>query len=351
MFIAAASNKIGYGHLSRSLIIADYIYSDSQSAIDFLILSNSQTKDAFKQNLNIKKQYGMRYVENSGDLLLKLGKDEYDAIIVDVMYEGFYFENNSEEIFRELANQKSLVAAIDSLGENSLIEKNETYFDILLRPYVCWDRVEKPHHNYVLLQGPNYAILSSDYKECKLLENKNCVSNLLITFGGSDPKNYSKRIVKLINKIDKRLSIKVVCGPYFRDDVINELKKTSKVSHHNIEIILAPPSLFELMLWADLAIATNGLTKYELAAMGIPCVLLSINEIHDEVNRPFAKQNTAFNLMSDSEDLEILKSLNSLLSDKSLRNKMQTNGANLIDGLGVERFCEVIERELVQNEA
>ena len=65
-----------------------------------------------------------------------------------------------------------------------------------------------------------------------------------------------------------------------------KITSNCNISDHSISIVKSPNTLFNLMHWADIAISSNGLTKYELAATGLPSVLLSNDKYHDEANEP-----------------------------------------------------------------
>ena len=142
------------------------------------------------------------------------------------------------------------------------------------------------------------------------------------------------------------LEVCVVIGPMFSSELRQEISRLANDSHHTVTVSNSPETLVHEMLWCDLAIGTNGLTKYELAATATPALLFAINEDHDCVNRPFATMQTALDLGYHFSIDSIGREAHRLLQDVVLRASMATNGRSLIDGRGVDRVFMEIEKEL-----
>ena len=95
-----------------------------------------------------------------------------------------------------------------------------------------------------------------------------------------------------------------------------------------------------------MAIATNGLTKYELAASATPALLLSIDEDHELVNKPFANMQTSIDLGIGVCPKRVGKEVVDLLANLALRLSMAIKGRALVDGKGIERLFGAINKEL-----
>ena len=74
---------------------------------------------------------------------------------------------------------------------------------------------------------------------------------------------------------------------------------------------------------ADMAFSSQGRTTFELAAMGVPTIVLAQNE--REQLHPFAQMDNGFinlGLGSEVSDEDILSSLDWLINSKSIRKEM-----------------------------
>jgi spore coat polysaccharide biosynthesis predicted glycosyltransferase SpsG len=132
----------------------------------------------------------------------------------------------------------------------------------------------------------------------------------------------------------------------FSAESVANLKRMVARSHHHIVLVTAPPTLLNEMLWCDVAIGANGLTKYELAATATPALLFSIDAHHDLVNRPFAARQTSIDLGIGVSPEKIGQEVSGLLGNVALRSSMAKCGRMLVDGGGVERLFIEIKKEL-----
>jgi spore coat polysaccharide biosynthesis predicted glycosyltransferase SpsG len=141
------------------------------------------------------------------------------------------------------------------------------------------------------------------------------------------------------------LEIHVVVGPYFSPALRQEIENLAAASRHRVSLIEAPEDLRAEMLWCDLAIATSGLTKYELAATGTPTVLLSHDAAHAKNNEAFAALGISLDLGEASRlsSSAISEAVSGLLQDSAGREEMSRRGRATVDGAGVERIIDVIE--------
>ena len=98
------------------------------------------------------------------------------------------------------------------------------------------------------------------------------------------------------------------------------------------------------MRWADLAIATSGLTKYELAATGTPAILISPDQIHTTANEPFAALGSAVDLgwIQRVTPSELASKVRSLLDDTEQRGAMACAGMRAVDGRGAARIAAAL---------
>ena len=99
------------------------------------------------------------------------------------------------------------------------------------------------------------------------------------------------------------------------------------------------------MRWSDLAVATSGLTKYELAAAGTPAILISPDDMHVMANDPFTDLGTAadLGLAEHVTPVDIASALRALLDDPEGRSAMVRAGRSAIDGRGAARIANALK--------
>jgi spore coat polysaccharide biosynthesis predicted glycosyltransferase SpsG len=104
----------------------------------------------------------------------------------------------------------------------------------------------------------------------------------------------------------------------------------------------------ELMLWADLAIIGDGLTKYEAAVTGTPSLMVSRPGSPSKLNRAFAETGAthSLGLWTELEVERLSETIHQALRDHSWRAKLSRKGKALVDGRGRERILESIPNEL-----
>lgn len=350
LFVTVADNYIGFGHLSRCLSIAAHA-ATTNASIAFLVFGDEQ---AGRRVTEAGYQCCLRSISD-----LAMAKGEVfvekqllaDTIVVDLAHPGLLASPKTViDLFVEMRRWAKNIVAIDSLGEQSLaIQAPEIPINILVVPYVAppASRPEKLSPHWRLLQGPTYALLSPCYSGLPFRNQRVQAGRILVTCGGSDPKNMTSLVLKGLEKVPGRLKIHVIKGPLFSEKLCSDLDDLSTTSQNDIEIFDAPESLVEHMLWCDLAIATSGLTKYEFAATATPAILFSIDELHDLNNRPFATLGSVLDLGIFITPQLIADEANRLLCDHDVRVRMAAAGKNMVDGLGSQRLLTEIRKELL----
>ncbi|WP_252248100.1 glycosyltransferase [Clostridium sp. ZBS20] len=122
-----------------------------------------------------------------------------------------------------------------------------------------------------LMLGNKYIILRDEFRNLKKKEIKKNIENIMITVGGSDNNNLTEVIIKSLAKV-KTVNLHIVVGSAFK--YIESLKKYES---SNVKLCFNS-NMAKIMKECDLAVASCGMTLYELAAMGIPTVGLVVAE-------------------------------------------------------------------------
>ena len=98
---------------------------------------------------------------------------------------------------------------------------------------------------------------------------------ILVCIGGSDPYFLNRYFLKLIANYKNRKKNKFlfVLGPLInKKESLILIKKIKKL---NIKFLFNPQNIYELMSRSSLTITSTGITKYELAKIGVPSIIIA----------------------------------------------------------------------------
>lgn len=340
IFSVDVGGKVGFGHFNRCVAIG-LRAQESGASVALDVRGDVETGRVVAASVGL----GFCNAEN----------DHIDArhpvVVIDRVHADVL--NNPDALYADMSNWRSQgirTALIDGTGEASLRRhRGLPPCDVLVAPYAGEAELKETPRS---LTGPKFAPLRSEYQGLPSRVPREAADRVLVTCGGSDPFRISEKILLGLESIDKTLVVRMILGPGFVPDYRLSLTGLATNSRHTIEAADAPDCLAESMLWCDVAIATSGLTKYELAATGTPAILLSPDDAHDTANQPFAKLGTADDLgIADSAlPMNTAAALPRLLADHGRRAMMARAGQHLIDGAGALRIALVL-RDLAYAES
>ena len=122
--------------------------------------------------------------------------------------------------------------------------------------------------------GKDFYICAKTFMFYNNIEIKDKVKNVLFCFGGTDPQNYTDRLLEIVKKDKyKDFNFKVVIGRAKQN--IDKLLEYNK--YHNIKVLYDIKNMPEIMSGCDIAITSRGRTGYELAILGIPTIAMAQN--------------------------------------------------------------------------
>ncbi len=290
--------------LKKKRIDAIFIIRNYETSIKKLIQRYGYKVELIPNNINFLQEFSL--------ILGYAKKYKTKILIVDLNNANIRVNlKDYGKLIKSLKSAGIALVSIDGFGSECIASKLELPFDIIIVPYY-----EAEKYNYKvakktkLLLGVDYFILRQDFIE-----------------GVNQTKKITKKGKNILVGKD-----------------LNKLN-LSRFSYQQASN-LSDKQLVRLMLWADLGIFSSGLIRYEAAALGLPCIIISHNTTHDIIMKKYRRANTCLYLGEKDKlkEEEIIKSIEKLLSNYDLRRKMSFNGKQLIDGLGTERTTEQIIR-------
>ncbi len=272
VFVVAGYAAIGMGHIYRALMLAHEI---ADHRITFLCTTQSElaAEGISAKDYRTKKQ-------TSANLAHDVLALRPDLVVNDIL-------NTSAEYMAELKNAGIAVVNFEDQGEgaakanlvvNALYEAKE---DVSSR----------------FLYGHEYFCLRDEFVHAHQNNFRQPAQRVLITFGGTDDSNYTRKTLDAILPLSKKhgLEIVVVTGPGYAHkqtltEYVNGVNATATVPF--IDFAHATNIMSQKMEGIDFAISSAGRTVYELAHMRIPAIVLSHHPREDM--HTFARPNNGF---------------------------------------------------------
>jgi len=335
-----ATNEIGTGHVYRGLNIASRI---TDHEVIFLLNKNKQLGIDIINNYNYpyithegenntekehnnenkdKKEYD-KYDNEYNEIIEKINQYNPDIVIND-------FLNTTKPYMEALKEKNYFIVNFEDMGEGS--ELADILFDALNE-----HRIPKDN----LYSGYKYYILRDEFLYHKEKEIKKEVNDILISFGGTDPNDLTRKTLKAIEKTDYKENITVILGLGYKDKkgIVDEYKDSK-----NIKIYENVKNISDYMYQSDLVFTSAGRTMYEVSSLTTPCVCLAQNE--RELSHLFGNaENGIINLGLGSEisEKELIKQISNIIKDYNLRCEMSKRMSSIDLSNGFKNIYTIIK--------
>lgn len=203
-----------------------------------------------------------------------------------------------------------------------------------------------------LLLGSRHALLRREFLpwagQAARRDTPLRATQVLITLGGGDPDNVTRKVVDLLASWQgTRLRLTVVSGP--ANPHLDSLRAAS-AGVHELEVLVNPPDLPARMSQADVAITAAGGSCWELACLGVPMLLIITAGNQRLVARRLEELGVGVLLgwHADFPASESLGKITTLLGDAAARERMATLARTVVDGQGAGRVAECIATHPLQ---
>jgi UDP-2,4-diacetamido-2,4,6-trideoxy-beta-L-altropyranose hydrolase len=201
-----------------------------------------------------------------------------------------------------------------------------------------------------LLLGSSYAMLREEFLPWIGWERSipQQATKILITIGGSDPENVSKKVLsslEILRQSDLELVLVIGGGNPHSDELLGVVERCLLP----VRVERSVQDMPRLMAWADVAIAGAGITSYELCYMGLPSLLLIVAENQRGIAERLSEIGAAANAGTSQEfcSESFASQLKTLIDSDDRRKAMSQHARKQVDGLGSERVrAALLDREV-----
>lgn len=302
LFVVTGNSTVGLGHVYNTLLVANDILNHQ---ITFLVDKDSELAyEVIKSN-----NYPV-IIQKSNNISNEINDINPDIIINDRL-------DTSYEYMKLIKNDFNKIINFEDLGSGS------KFADLVIN--AIYPEIKVAINHYF---GPNYFILRDEFifSEKKVVTKE--IKNVLVTFGGVDPNNFTEKVIRIINDycVNNNITISVIAG--FGYTEYHTLEK-----YENIIVKKNISNISDFMLEADLIFTSAGRTVYEVASIGTPAIIMSQNKremTHFFCSSEYGFSNLGLGYKVSDEKLlnefkrmvnsyEYRREMNSLMLKKNLR--------------------------------
>ena len=306
VFRVIGNNVVGMGHIYRSLSLAHGMANQ-----DILFVCDVDSEPVVKKLVGSAYWLGVYDTANIADKIISLNPD---LIVNDVL-------NTEKNYIDYLKKEEIVVVNFEDLGTGASVADltvNELYdYSILSGNNILW--------------GYEHFFVREEFEKARPNKFRDSVSEVILTFGGTDQHDLSRIVYERIKDICKKYQVfvRIVTGPGYRGFTHLE-KMVSETS--GVSLTHATGVISSIMESADIAITSNGRTVYELAHMNIPGIVIPQHE--REETHSFAREQNGFVKMEPYVEGMSLESVPKLLEKLIINSQFRYT---LFSRL--EKFC------------
>jgi len=327
IILTEGGKENGFGHIARCISIASAFQSKGVD-INFIVYGDNSVKSLLSNFTH--SIYNWIDDFNKTESLVK------DSLLV--LIDSIHVSN--EKIIN-ISKLDTTVIHIDDDEQRNIIN-NGFILDWTINRESSFERKSKVTY----LLGSKYTPLRAEfYDHHAEFTVNNTISQILITFGGSDIRNMTPRILNMLVDYYPRIKKKVVIGGgCYNIDYIKSFSDENTSFVFNASAY----TMVKIMRESDIAIASGGQTLYELAKVGVPTIAIIVveNAMHDTNGweRAGFLKNAGWYC-----DKEIIKNVYKEiihLESKTERKRMSNNGTRCIGKNGANLLAGTILKHI-----
>ncbi len=310
LFRTDGHKEIGLGHIYRTLMLASKL-------IDHDLLLVAKKQHALGAQIIADGFYRYRIFDNEAEFKEILTEFNPHIVINDIL-------DTDAQYISDLKDNGRFVVNFEDLGEGA------AQADVVIN--ALYEGKRTTDNCYF---GKDYYCLRDEFLLLEPRVTGEQINEVLITFGGTDSNNYTKRVLFVLSRLPSvGFKVTVVTGLGYRD--LDSLKNQIESLDINIELLADIRTISKYMHRADLVFTSAGRTVFEVASLGTPIIVMAQNE--RELSHTFAREDNGIvnlGLGHEVSDEEIERAFSKLAGDAALRRKYSQImlGHNLRQGM------------------
>lgn len=328
IFRVDADGKIGIGHFTRSLVLAEALV-DSGVSVTFIMTTASQwmLNEAGKKKVGVI-QADKGAPQGSAMDLSRLtacvkGK-QADLLVLDGNGFGKDYIENCGGIARKLLVIQDI--PVDCANADIIVNQNpceENHYNVSSGARLLLGT------KYCLVDGKNERAGNSSFDKR---------ARILLTLGGADVKRLTLSVAKTLATLDA--DVDVVIGPaseWASEDFAD--------IDGSCDIHMAPAGLDKLIAAADVGVMAMGGTTWNMCFRGLPFIMLPCIDEQEPLVRWFSEKRLAVKGLKNGnfDSGYLLDCIKPYLDDVVKRRNVSQKLLDLVDGKGAQRVLREIK--------
>jgi spore coat polysaccharide biosynthesis predicted glycosyltransferase SpsG len=248
LMVVSGYPEIGLGHVYNTLSLADEI-------TDHNIIFLTDIKSELAYHKIAQSNYRV-YQQKHKNIIDDIKELKPHIVINDIL-------DTEESYIKSLKRNRFCVINFEDNGKGAI------YADLVINAMYP-EKDKLPNHYY----GYKYFLLRSEFMYSRSRHNiSEKVTNVLITYGGVDPNNYTLKTLSAIYRYccENVIRINIAAGMGYK-------MYSTLEDYENINIYRNSNNLSELIHNADVVFTSAGRTTFEAASIGTPVIVMSQNE-------------------------------------------------------------------------
>jgi spore coat polysaccharide biosynthesis predicted glycosyltransferase SpsG len=337
---ADGSKQIGMGHLYRASLLAGMLFQRFGLEAKVIVRKNdAASKFLSSHRLTAESLDAQLSVDSEIDTLNRMIMCDNPALVV---FDLLTMEDESDYLAGINHNGIPLIAITDDSRHRVLAA------DIVLNgnPNQVGQDYSPESGRYLL--GHKYFIMDPNNGQTMAKRPNGQVKDILLTFGGSDHNDLIFKVLAAFEMVPQlsilrlKMVVSSACG------YIDRLRERLKRYGLNVELLIDLNGLAPLWPQVDLAVTAGGNTLFERIASRIPGATVCQLQRQMEIADKFTEMGVNVNLGYGPElsELELANRLAAFISDKNNHAQQYDRAPEIIDGRGLNRLGDAIEKLL-----
>ncbi len=323
-FRVDANDKVGMGHLMRSVAIAQEL---KELGAQVIFVTSDLSSKVYLDSFNINSlQLNSKWDNLDGEVaqIVDVIRAKQISLLVIDSYQ--VTKNYLDKMI-----QYTTIAYIDDFANQ--IWPTDIIINYNVSASEQW--YKRNYKEKKILVGPYYVPLRKEFRNIKINPLRFEVNDIFISTGSTDLYNFAVQFLNIALRREdtRKLRYHLIIGKYFQK--IEQLQLI-KEENENVYLYKNVESISTIMSKCDVAISAAGSTLYELCACGVPTITFSFADNQILPRTIFGKKNIMIDCGDFREEHEtcidnIIDAIH-MLQSLVLRNTLREKGRRLVAG-------------------